>query len=356
MTMAPVVSVVTPVYNGVQHLAECIESVLRQKYSNWEYVIVDNMSNDGSATLAEQYAAQDARIRVVRAPEFTDVYGNHNRAIREMDPGARYCKFVHADDWLYPGCIEEMVRVAEAHPAVGMVSAFRLVGASVLNDGMVPYLQSVVPGRAVVRRELLGPLWVTGSPTSVLFRTDVLRDRGDAFDSTVWHADTDTAYRVLMQSDFGFVHQVLSYTRIHPGALTAFSDRVGSFRTRHGRMLLRYGLQALSPVEYRRRMQRWLGGYARFLFRESVKLARLGDTEFHAFHVRDMDYMIAEAGQDYRARLVLLILRGLLKSLPEGLPRRSTDPQPAVNAVGITMPNNAYTASAMAPATKRTGS
>ena len=54
----PLVSIVTPVYNGADFLSECIESVLAETYENWEYTIVDNCSSDGSADLARGYAAR----------------------------------------------------------------------------------------------------------------------------------------------------------------------------------------------------------------------------------------------------------------------------------------------------------
>jgi glycosyltransferase involved in cell wall biosynthesis len=62
--MKPFVSVVTPVYNGADFLAECIDSVLSQTYDNFEYLIVNNCSTDGTLAIALDYAKKDPRIRV----------------------------------------------------------------------------------------------------------------------------------------------------------------------------------------------------------------------------------------------------------------------------------------------------
>src|ERR1700733_15911846 len=107
------VSVLTPVYNGAEFLAECIESVLAQTYTNWDYTIINNCSTDESLAIAQKYAARDSRIRVVTNDRFLRIIENHNQAVRQMTPDAKYCKFVFADDWLFPHCVEEMVRAAE---------------------------------------------------------------------------------------------------------------------------------------------------------------------------------------------------------------------------------------------------
>ena len=72
MTGGPLVSVVTPVYNGAAFVSECIESVLAQTYENWEYVIVDNCSTDGTAEIAAGYASSDPRIRLVANDRFLE--------------------------------------------------------------------------------------------------------------------------------------------------------------------------------------------------------------------------------------------------------------------------------------------
>src|SRR5438093_2584566 len=122
----PLVSVVTPVYNGKKYLTECIESVLAQTYQNWEYIIVNNCSTDRSLEIAQSYAEKDARIRINNNQEFVGREANENIAFRQISPDSKYCKMVHADDWLFPECIARMVAVAETNPTVGIIGAYGL--------------------------------------------------------------------------------------------------------------------------------------------------------------------------------------------------------------------------------------
>ena len=115
----PLVSIVTPVYNEEEHLAECIESVLAQTYQNWDYTIVDNCSTDRSLEIALWYAAKDSRIRVHANKQFLNMLANHNVAVRQISPVSKYCKVVLADDWIFPECLERMVTVGEAYPSAG---------------------------------------------------------------------------------------------------------------------------------------------------------------------------------------------------------------------------------------------
>lgn len=61
---APLVSIITPTYNHETYIADCIQSVLRQTYTNWELIIVDDGSTDGTLRVAQSFAAGDRRIHV----------------------------------------------------------------------------------------------------------------------------------------------------------------------------------------------------------------------------------------------------------------------------------------------------
>ena len=122
----PLVSIVTPVYNGEKYMQECIDSVLAQTYQNWEYIIVNNCSTDRTLEIVTSYAERNPKIKVYKNECLVTALQNHNRALRWISPESKYCKLLHADDWLFPNCLEMMVRVNEAHPSVGIVGSYGL--------------------------------------------------------------------------------------------------------------------------------------------------------------------------------------------------------------------------------------
>jgi cellulose synthase/poly-beta-1,6-N-acetylglucosamine synthase-like glycosyltransferase len=91
-TTRPLVNVVTPFYNAATYLAECIESALAQGYADFEYVLMDNCSTDGSYNIAAAYTAHDPRIRLFRCSEFLAQLPNHGRAFLQISSASKYCK------------------------------------------------------------------------------------------------------------------------------------------------------------------------------------------------------------------------------------------------------------------------
>jgi glycosyltransferase involved in cell wall biosynthesis len=300
----PLVSIVTPVFNGADYLAECIESVLAQTHRNWEYTIVNNCSTDDSLAIAQSYAARDSRIRVHNNSAFLRVIPNHNLALRQISPASKYCKMIFADDWMFSECVERMVAVAEEHPSVGIVGAYGLQGSKIVCAGL-PYPSTVISGRELGRRQLLGnpSLYVFGTPTSLLFRSELVRSQDPFFNECNLHADSEKCYELLTKCDFGFVHQVLTFVRERPESLSSFSARLNTVQAGVLHAVLTYGPDYLSQEEFQRVRRESIAWYYRFLAANAVLWRR--DEEFWRFHKRKL----TEAGVGYsRTRLAKAVL------------------------------------------------
>ena len=109
------VSIIIPVYNMEQYLAETLDSVLQTTYSPIEIVVVDDGSKDKSADIAETYATRDARIRCYRQ-ENAGVCRARNHAVEEAR--GKYILPVDGDDILMPGFVEWAVAQLEADAEV----------------------------------------------------------------------------------------------------------------------------------------------------------------------------------------------------------------------------------------------
>lgn len=245
---SPLVTIITPVFNGEKYLAECIESVLSQTYNNWEYVILNNCSNDKTLEIADTYAQKDDRIRVVSNEYYVDIIQNHNVSFRKMSSQSKYCKVVCADDWLYPECIERMVHLAEDHPSIGIVSCYSIRGNEIAHVGLSPD-RSVFTGREVCRLHFLHDLQVVGE-TSVLFRSDIVRARRDFFPGSRLCSDVSACYRTLQHSDLGFVHQILAFLRVHDETLSSRQGQLRAFRLDRIALFAEFGPVFLTEEEF----------------------------------------------------------------------------------------------------------
>ena len=283
----PLISVVTPVYNGGKFLAECIESVLAQSHRNLEHVILDNASTDETAAIVARFAARDPRVRVSRNDETLWVIDNWNRALEGMSPDARYCKILHADDTLQPDCLEKMVGVALRHPSIGVVGALRLRGDRVECRGL-PREREVFDGGEVVRMYLRQEVFAL-APTSALIRADLVRDRQPFYPSEFLHADLAVMFDLLASNDFGFVHEVLSFSRTHADSITStVAERRKTLFAEWLPMLHRYGPAVLSAEDLRRIQDQFLRRYYRLLVRSFLTRRDRAFMDYHLSGLRKM--------------------------------------------------------------------
>jgi glycosyltransferase involved in cell wall biosynthesis len=284
----PLVSVVTPVYNGGKWLRECIESVIAQRYQHWRYTIVNNRSTDDTREIAEGYARGDARLRVHNNVDFRPIIDNHNHAVSLIEADSVYCKPLMADDWLYPECLEEMVACALAHPAVGLVCCLaRAVDGRILNDCLrrpdvpAPAEPTLLPGRDAGRIHLLEDRYFFGSPTMMLIRADLIRKRRPFYDTLNLHADADSCYDILQESDFAFVHKALTFVREHDASHTVSVEGLQSMFAGRVYALARYGHSYLTEQEFQRRLNEMMARYYAMLAAAAVELRDATYWDFH---------------------------------------------------------------------------
>ena len=304
----PLVSVVTPVYNTDRYLPECIESVLSQTYTHWEYIIANNCSTDCTLDIAEAFGARDPRIRIHNNAQFVDIITNHNLALRLISPDSKYCKIVSADDWLFPDCIRQMVELAEANPTVGIVAAYQISGERINNVGL-SYPTTMVSGRDMCRRSLLGGPYVFGAPTSLLYRSDLVRSVESFYPNLSPHADTAACYEYLQRCDFGFVHQILSYERVHTGQTSDRSRTINYYIAEHLRYLVEYGPRYLSAAELDKRIQEHMDIYYKFLGKSVFQRKKKEFWEYHESQLQQWGHPLS------RVRLIKTLILQILNSV-----------------------------------------
>lgn len=217
---------VTPFHNTAQYLAQCIESVLAQTYSNFEYILVDNCSTDGSREIAESYARQDPRIYLIRRMQLLSQVQNYNRSLAEISPVSQYCKMVQADDYIFPECLQSMVKAFEHSESIGLVSSYCLKGKTI-RAFEFPYPTPFLRGRDLAQLYLRTGAFVFGSPSAVMYRSSLVRSQQPFYDESLLHEDTEKCMQILQQWDFGFVYQVLSFLRMENESV---SSRVRDFQ------------------------------------------------------------------------------------------------------------------------------
>ena len=100
MSLPPIVSILTTVYNREKYLAACLDSVLASGYKDWELIIVDDVSSDASVAIAKSYEQKDARIKVYVNDKNLGDYPNRNKAASYAK--GKYIKYLDADDIIYP--------------------------------------------------------------------------------------------------------------------------------------------------------------------------------------------------------------------------------------------------------------
>ncbi|MFE9422203.1 CDP-glycerol glycerophosphotransferase family protein [Kitasatospora sp. NPDC006697] len=155
--MAPRLSVVVPIYNVERYLQECLESIANQTMSDLECIMVDDGSKDGSAAIAEAFAARDPRFRLVRKKN-AGLGAARNTGLLHLTEGTEFINFVDSDDTLPPSAYELMISTLDQTGSdfcTGNVLRFRAVGHYPSGGHSKPFRETVLKTHISERPELV---------------------------------------------------------------------------------------------------------------------------------------------------------------------------------------------------------
>ncbi|MCC9310515.1 bifunctional glycosyltransferase family 2 protein/CDP-glycerol:glycerophosphate glycerophosphotransferase [Kitasatospora sp. RB6PN24] len=155
--MAPRLSVVVPIYNVERYLQECLESIAAQTMGDLECIMVDDGSKDGSAAIAEAFAARDSRFRLVRKQN-AGLGAARNTGLLHLTEGTEFLAFVDSDDTLPPSAYELMISTLDKTGSdfcTGNVLRFRAVGYYQSGGHAKPFRETVLKTHITERPELV---------------------------------------------------------------------------------------------------------------------------------------------------------------------------------------------------------
>ncbi|MBP5977285.1 glycosyltransferase [Brasilonema sp. CT11] len=122
MKSQPLVSVITPFFNTEKFIQEAIESVLTQSYKNWELLLIDDGSSDGSTVIAQHYAdLYPEKVYYFEHNDHQNCGKSTSRNLGISKAKGKYIAFLDADDVFLPQKLEQQVAILESQPETGMV-------------------------------------------------------------------------------------------------------------------------------------------------------------------------------------------------------------------------------------------
>lgn len=216
--MTPIVSIMMPAYNAERTIDQAIASVLAQTVPDWELIVVDDGSTDGTAQRAAVYAERDPRIRLVRQANGGESVAR-NTALQHMQ--GELIAFLDADDFYLPNHLALTVGYLQAYPQRDGVytdgyhcdeQGTRLKTLSSRRRG--PFEGWLFP-QLVIASDVFGP------PLCLLLRRRHIVQHGLAFDPTiVIGPDWDFTTHYAHDAQFGYIAQPTGCYRVHQGNVT----------------------------------------------------------------------------------------------------------------------------------------
>ena len=200
-----------PVYNGEQHLKQAIESVLGQTFVDFELLIIDDGSNDGSGKIINSY--EDERIRLVKNKKNKGIIFSLNKGLALAR--GEYIARMDADDISLPERLSKQYRFMENNPGVALVGCWaKIIGEDgrPLNDKRLPSKHGEIKFNLLFRNPFIH--------SSIFFRKNLIKAMG-GYDYNYKHAEDFALYSKLIKNNLKTVNlpEFLIKFRVHGGSI-----------------------------------------------------------------------------------------------------------------------------------------
>lgn len=221
MSPNPLVSVFIPAYNAEKYLEKTIRGVVGQSFQDWELIVINNASKDGTEEIIQQLVRefQDSRIRVLTNKTTLPAPENWNVGLRHAK--GEFLKMVCADDIPAKNCIERQVKALQDHPEAVLASGSRII----INSKGKPLFKrsgiaknGIHAGPGVIRRCIMAGANIIGDPVCVMWRRSATEQLGYFDPSVVYCTDMEYWLRLLSIGDLYYDTEPVGFYRIHKNA------------------------------------------------------------------------------------------------------------------------------------------
>ena len=253
----PSISVIVPVYQAEKFLHRCLDSVARQTFSDWELILVDDGSTDGSAALCDRLAAKDNRVRVFHRKKNQGVSEARNLGINEAK--GEYITFLDADDCYEFQALETLWNLREQSGADAAACGLTYLWPDG-KQSVQAQLPAGVYGEAGIREKLVLPLTgdrltqpvFNGYSVCYLFSTELIRKNHITFDGPYLEDELFVLEYFCNAHSLAVTDQPLYRYFLHGESATHhymknFPQVFARFMERKEALVAKYGLESSRP-------------------------------------------------------------------------------------------------------------
>lgn len=215
----PQISIIVPVYNAEKYLRQCLDSIIAQNYIDWECILVDDGSKDGSGNICDEYTQRDNRFKVFHQDNAGSSFA---RNVGIENAKGYWVSFIDADDWIAADHIKNLIACAETNDAEIVISAFYEHKNGV--NSYCPNKPSNLDNNTIIVETLRGyglhaGLW------NKLIKKELIDSNGIRFPYYNYYEDMFFTVSVVRKAKrIAYVQNPTYYYRIHSSSLTNSTD------------------------------------------------------------------------------------------------------------------------------------